>query len=679
MKKILLLLILIQQVAICQIENSVFPEVPYSELNAIAVYGDYIYTAGDCNTAIVTNDEGQTWTTIEVDDRIRNIKILPESNGSKAIYQSNDNIYVFDFSTMEFEEISSSSLFLSSGSYISIEADGQSIYVISSRNIHKAAVGQYEWTKIADLNLTGDAVQVTDITDNYLHVGTLEGLFVRVDLNSETVETRNDFMNRIFSFDMVTDDLGYFTIQNFTYPIKTTDGGTTYTDLTSLPENIGVRGYGENVIMTVNTNRIYVSTDAGESAKFIPIPDDGTYDLISSAYIADNGALYFAGRSSMVGKTEDFGESFVNLNAYQRENLTDIALHSSGMGIAVGGNRSIIKTEDGGETWAFVDLSFGTNTYLNSVAILSQNKYIAGGSNELLIIENDEIANSINISIEALYHNADEDYLLALEATDFDYAIIKSTDGGITWDSKAFIPDYGFTIYQAPSGKLYIPSNGGTIYTSTDNGESWEIESFGDNLNIRSLTFLDENIGLGSTSSQLYLTRDGGVTAELISSGYIITNLHFISENQLFYTTANEAQTNIYESTDGGQSFTETKEYCSETLSTFRDENNVIWLAQKGGHINKYRVEGSSSTQRIVLNDLNISPNPIALGQQLNIESDENISKVTFTSFAGQVINVIKPSGTNTISTVGLATGMYLLSMETENGTIKHGKVVITD
>jgi len=63
----------------------------------------------------------------------------------------------------------------------------------------------------------------------------LEGVFIRVDLDSEATEVMNEFLNRIYSFDMVSDDLGYFTIQSFTYPIKTTDGGMTYTDLENLP------------------------------------------------------------------------------------------------------------------------------------------------------------------------------------------------------------------------------------------------------------------------------------------------------------------------------------------------------------------------------------------------------------------------------------------------------------
>ena len=126
----------------------------------------------------------------------------------------------------------------------------------------------------------------------------------------------NDFMNRIFSFDMITDDLGYLSLQNFTYPIKTTDGGATYTDLENMPENIGVTGFGNDVIMTINTNRIYVSTDGGQSSTFIRMPEDGTYDLIQDSYVTDDGVLYLVGRSSVVAKTEDFGQSFVNLNDY---------------------------------------------------------------------------------------------------------------------------------------------------------------------------------------------------------------------------------------------------------------------------------------------------------------------------------------------------------------------------
>ena len=133
MKKTILLLVLIQQIAICQIENSVFPNEPFTELNEIVVEGNYIYTAGDCNTALVSKDAGQTWMTIAIEDATRNIRVLPGSNGAKAIYQFKDGIFVFDINTLEFTEISSSSLSLSSGNFVSVEVDGDNVFVISNQ------------------------------------------------------------------------------------------------------------------------------------------------------------------------------------------------------------------------------------------------------------------------------------------------------------------------------------------------------------------------------------------------------------------------------------------------------------------------------------------------------------------------------------------------------------------
>ena len=113
MKKIILLLLLVQQLSFCQENFSVFPNVPYTELNALAVDGDNIYTAGDCNTAIVSKDGGQSWTTITVNDFVRSICIVPGSNGEKAIYQYTDELVEFDINTLEFTVISSSFLSLS--------------------------------------------------------------------------------------------------------------------------------------------------------------------------------------------------------------------------------------------------------------------------------------------------------------------------------------------------------------------------------------------------------------------------------------------------------------------------------------------------------------------------------------------------------------------------------------
>jgi len=679
MKKLILLFLILQQIAICQSENSLFPNVPYTELNALAVENDYIYTAGDCNTALVSTDAGQTWTTVTIEETVKNIRILPGSNGAKAIYQIKDEIMVFDANTLEFDEISNSSLFLSSGNYVSIEVDKENIYVISNQNVHQALAGEYDWTKIADFNFDNDAVVNTDVTENYIHIGTLNGLLMRIDLETNAVDIMNDFMNRIYSFDMVTDDLGYFTIQNFTYPIKTTDGGTTYTDLENLPENIGVTGYGDNVIFTINTNRIYVSTDGGQSSTYIPIPDDGTYDLVYSKYMTEDGTLYMAGRSSMVIKTEDFGSSFINLNEYKRENLSGINMHSSGTGVAVGGLSSIIKTEDGGDNWSFQDLVFGDdNNYLSSVTVLSQNKYLVAGSNSLAIVENDQIIATVDRGIDVLHYNADGGYLIGLQSSNSDYSIIKSTDDGMTWESKAFLPGYSYNISQAPTGKIFVPGLEGTIYTSIDGGDTWDIEEFGNELEIRRVAFLDENVGIATTGLKLYMTTDGGATANLISSGYAIDNLQLVSTDVIFYTTANEAQTNIYESINGGSTFQETKEFCSQTSGSFIDKDNTVWLAQNGGHINKYKINGPTSTYNIDINSVSVYPNPIVSGQDINIESDERVTEVTLISLSGKTVKRM-PTQSNSISTIGLNTGMYTIAVKTIQGEVKYGKLVIVE
>lgn len=678
MKKLILLLVLIQQIAIAQSENSIFPSEPYTQLNAIAVEGNYIYTAGDCNTALISTNAGQSWETITIDENVKNIRILPGSNGTKAIYQIKNSILVLDATTFEFEEISSSSLFLSSGNFVSIEVDNENVYVISNQNVHRAVAGQYEWTKIADFDFDNDAVLSTDKTEKYLYVGTLNGLLIRVNLDTEAVDMRNDFQNRIYTFDMVTDDLGYFTIQNFTYPVKTTDGGLTVSDLENLPENIGVTGYGDDVIITVNTNRIYVSTDGGQSSTYIPTPDDGTFDLVFARYMTEDGVLYLAGRSSLIAKTEDFGASFINLNEYKRENLRDIYMHDSGTGVAVGGLTSIIKTEDGGDNWSIQDLSFGEeNNYLSAVVVLSKNKYLVAGSEALAIIENNQITGTVERGLDAMLYNADGGYLIGLQSSNSDYSIVKSTDDGATWETKAFLAGYSYSISQAPSGKIYIPGPEGNIYTSVDGGDTWNIETFGDGLEIRRIEFLDENTGIGSTGLKLYMTTDGGATANLISSGYAIDNLQFISAEQIVYTTANESQTNIYVSTNGGSTFQEMKEFCSESSKTYRTEDNTIWMAQNGGHINKFKPEGISATHNIDISSVSVYPNPISAGQSITIDSDQTISDITLTSFSGKTLRKIKPTKSNTFSTEGMNTGIYTIIARTEQGGMQYGKLVI--
>lgn len=677
MKRIVLLLVLIQQVSIAQIENSVFPKVPYTEFNALAVEGSHIYTAGDCNTALVSDNGGQNWNTVALDETIQNIQILPGSNGQKAIYQSRDKILVFDMATAQFEEISSASLFLSSGNFVSVEVDDKNIYIISNQNIHMSSASNIQWTKVADFNFDNDAVELTDITENIIHIATLDGLYLRVRLDTYEIEMRNEFMNRIYAFDMVTDNLGYFTVQNFTYAVKTTDGGTTYTELENMPENVGVTGYGQDIILTINTNRMYLSLDGGASSTYIPIPDDGTYDLINAKYMTKDGILYVAGKSAMVAKTEDFGITFTNLNTYKRENLSDIHMHTSGVGVAAGGFSTVIKTTDGGDTWTLIPWDNSSNDYLNAVLVVNEEWYLVAGSNTLYVFENDEIISTVERGIEVMHHNEAEGYIIGLQSSNSDYAIVKSTDNGLSWESKAFVPGYNYSIHQAPGGKIYVPGLEGNIYTSIDGGETWEIESFGDDLPIRRMDFLDENVGIASTGLKLYLTTDGGVSADLLVSGYDIRNLNFLSTDHILYTTSNEAQTNIYESTDGGQIFAVTKEFCSETNKSFTDVNGVIWLAQNGGHINKYKPETSTSTVETSMNTLSIFPNPVRSGQPLNLDLNLKLRQVHLITMDGRKLN-IELNSDHSLSTSGLVSGIYTVEVELSDQSTIYARFIIT-
>jgi photosystem II stability/assembly factor-like uncharacterized protein len=319
----------------------------------------------------------------------------------------------------------------------------------------------------------------------------------------------------------------------------------------------------------------------------------------------------------------------------------------------------------------------GSN-YLNSVVVMSKNKYLVAGSSSLAIVENDQITNTVPRGIDTMLYNADGGYLVGLQSTNSDYSIIKSIDGGLTWESKAFVPGYSYNISQTPGGKIYVPGLEGNIYTSLDGGETWDIEEFGDKLEIRSLVFFDENLGVGSTGLKLYMSTDGGETASLIASGYIIDNMQFISEDHIVYTTATNSQTNVYESTDGGNSFEGTKVYCSESKGSYKDKNNAIWLAQKGGHINKYKVVGSTSTINIENNTLSFYPNPIHKGQRIKIDSEEAIPHATIMSLSGRMVKKIATHD-NTLSTMGLPTGMFTLSVQTNTSDTMYGKLVIVD
>jgi hypothetical protein len=276
MKKIILLILFSHFLVTTQSQNSTYPKIPFTTLFEINESNGNIYTAGGCDIIMVSEDSGDNWTTIETSTYgLMQIEIVPNTGGKKAYYLFRSQIYVLDIASRTFEDISDDNLNALSDNFKMTFIKGDDIYILDDVGLFKAKIGEYAWEKYMDFTFDEGYILRSDNTENYVWLGMSNGAVFKVHLENKTINEIHKFERRVYNVEMADDDIGYFTYQSDANIYKTSDGGNTFFPLEGMPENSSPVALGANILMTINTNRIYLSTDGGASSQYIAMPDDG--------------------------------------------------------------------------------------------------------------------------------------------------------------------------------------------------------------------------------------------------------------------------------------------------------------------------------------------------------------------------------------------------------------------
>ena len=573
-----------------QIENSIYPDLPNTLYVHLDVIDDHVYTSGTCDIISVSHDRGQNWSFVELQESIRDLKILPNSNGSLALYLSSSKLHLFNGNDLSLTELDTDNLSLAIGNFISLEVDDNNIYIIGRSKIYQTTLGEFNWTLLSDLMLDpSDRSNTSAVTTDFIYTGSFEGKIRKTSKSSGETQILPSFNETIYSISMVNNEQGYIDAKGEFSIFKTQNSWLDKIELTSMPEKINPLGFGTDILVTINTNRMYVSTDGGMSSTYVDYPQDGKISLVYTALFNENGTLYLGGRSTTFFSTSDLGQTYVNPQDHNRSDIYSIDFNNSGLGYALG-NNTLLKTSDGGTQWEEIEIDFGDDIYTNSLAVLNNDKLLIGHSDGMAIYQNDVLIHSNNIPTDRLEVDNQGQYILAIQSNG---SVLKSIDDGQSWIEKIAPQDaYAQSLFQNQNGKWYIGSTGENVYTSIDDGENWTIENWSHS-QIRSINFIDDNLGIFSAGGSLYRTTNGGATSESIASHYAINNLHFPTQNHIFFTSAQNSETRAYFSLDGGTNFERIKTFCSSSPSSYFDENQFVWLGQKGGHINKIQLNTS--------------------------------------------------------------------------------------
>lgn len=214
--------------------------------------------------------------------------------------------------------------------------------------------------------------------------------------------------------------------------------------------------------------------------------------LVSAADLGDS--IVAVGQFGHVVVSNDKGETWHQAKQVPTQALlTSVYFANDKVGYAVGHDATIIKTEDGGETWEL--------------------KY------------DDAEAEMPLFSV--MFSDADNGIAIGAFST-----ALSTTDGGETWNLQSVIPDpppplegleyepHLNALFEGPDGSMFIAAETGFVFRSVDNGASWEpikTPYFGSFWG--GLTLADGNILLFGMRGNVWRSEDAGTTWAQVETG----------------------------------------------------------------------------------------------------------------------------------------------------------------
>lgn len=198
--------------------------------------------------------------------------------------------------------------------------------------------------------------------------------------------------------------------------------------------------------------------------------------------------------------SSDQGASWTQVSVPTRATLTAVYFHDAKLGFAVGHDAVILRTEDGGQTWARVHYAPEEERPLFDVWFKNENDGVAIGA-----------------------------YGLYLETRDGGKAwkerVLKSNPLSADADSPTMEEDLGDDLHlnqiaASETGKLYMAAEAGNVYRSDDEGETWRrLPSPYEGSFFGVLPLSEDALLLFGLQGHLYRSSDAGETWRRIATG----------------------------------------------------------------------------------------------------------------------------------------------------------------
>lgn len=276
--------------------------------------------------------------------------------------------------------------------------------------------------------------------------------------------------------------------------LRTTDGINWDSISSATSENLNAVAFGhpDTVFVggdaTTNNTTVLKSNDAGavwtlESANPKRIVNDLFFisaqeGFMAASYNSSVSTVCFsAGSCKMfINKTSDGGVTWQSIdatgvNATGNIKSNAIWFVNDSTGYAVSQNSRVVKTTKSGSPWTDI----GDSTI--------------------------SIAGTNSIYYDVHFIDVNFGYVVGRYKTTSSGIILKTTDGGLTWDSSV-VSNILYGVWTIDANNAYAVGASGSIYKTIDGGSNWTIETpVGTNL--KKVTFINDSLG--------YAVGDGGV------------------------------------------------------------------------------------------------------------------------------------------------------------------------
>lgn len=352
---------------------------------------------------------------------------------------------------------------------------------------------------------------------------------------------------------------------------------------------------GNTIAGASSGGQILLSNDKGFTWQAKAVYPEGSQEAAFGFFGVDISPSNRFGLCGMGGVIADSVSSWRRpyINAKQSQGFSGygietISFADAANGIAAGSGGTMLRTEDGGDTWQDVsNPSFNPWDYYTSIAYLSPTVLMAAASNGMFYRSADRgvsfdllfTEDSAGILSGMHFINEDTGWLTAnITSTNqetwistYHQVIYKTLDGGLSWDSSNTVlpstEDYSLNRslndIKFLNGNIgYAVGAIGTIYKSIDGGLTWTLQtnipSSETTKAIKSISIVDENIVFVSGDEGMVMkTVDGGATWNLTNTGLPGGFTRF---EKILMLDASQGMTfangNVYTTLDGGASWT---------------------------------------------------------------------------------------------------------------------------